>query len=454
MTDWGPVILILAVGLITGGAAFFLLARGGRAGAARPAERPTTPPTSAVRDLRARRDLLIERLQTLHLEGHPEDVLEAQRRDLELEAARVLRDLDAAERRAEAAQAQQEASPPAARPASALRGFAWGVGSAAFLALLLVFVLQGSKERREGAPVTGGVPGIEFGAPPSAGQPAPDPELEALMAAASAQPTDVGAQLDLIQGLIVRDRLIAAWDVIQRLSAIAPDHPRKLMYEATVREAMGQFERAKELLDRAVEGDPSLSEAWVRRGLVAFELGDWLTAATSWETALEQRPDGREALEPVIAEAKRRHREGVPTTERAPAGQPPADAQQPAPHAGTPVAEAAPARADSGDVRITLDLSDAAKAQVRPGAIVFVTARPAGITSGPPLAAKRIPASDFPLEVRLGKADSMMGQPFPEATFIEARLDADGNAMTRGPDDPTASADDVRKGAEVRLVLE
>lgn len=460
MTDWGPVLFILGVGLATGAILFFLFARGkgGASVQAAPNVRsPSTPqaePTSTrVRDLRARRDLLIERLQTLPLESHRDEAeLAQQRHALEVEAAKVLRDLDAAERRASATPVQTDAP---ARPGSALRGFAWGLGSAAFLALLVAFVLQGSKERREGGPLTGGVPGIEFGAPPSAAAET-DPELKALMAAAAAHPSDVDLQLELIQGLVYRDQLIAAWDAIQKLSAIAPAHPRKLMYEATVREAMGQFERAKELLDQAVAGDPSLSEAWVRRGLVSFELGDWGTAATSWERALEQRPDGREALQPVIAEAKRRLAEGVPPPERPAAPEAPPVAQRPAavPGAGQPGAQPGAQPADPSDIRLTLDLSAAARAKLQPGAVVFVTARPAGVTSGPPLAAKRVPANEFPMELRLGQADSMMGQPFPESTAIEARLDADGNAMTRAPDDPTAAADGVQRGSELRLVLE
>lgn len=464
MTDWGPVLLILGVGLATGAIFFLLFARGGKGGAsvqAAPDIRASSgpeaePSTTRVRDLRARRDHLIERLQTLPMESHRDEAEQAkQRQALEIEAAKVLRDLDAAERQA-LARPQPTAAPDdaPARPGSAFRGFAWGLGSAAFLALLVAFVLQGSKERREGGPLTGGVPGIEFGAPPSAAAEA-DPELRALMAAAAAHPSDVDLQLALIQGLVYRDQLIAAWDVIQKLSAIAPAHPRKLMYEATVREAMGQFERAKELLDQAVAGDPSLSEAWVRRGLVSFELGDWSTAVTSWEKALAQRPDGKGALEPVIAEAKRRLAEGVPPPER-PAPEAPPIAQRPdtAPGAGQPGAQPGAQPADPGDIRLTLDLSAAARSKLQPGAVVFITARPAGVTSGPPLAAKRVPAAEFPMQLRLGQADSMMGQPFPEATAIEARLDADGNAMTRDPNDPTAAADGVRRGSELRLVLE
>ena len=88
------------------------------------------------------------------------------------------------------------------------------------------------------------------------------------------------------------------------------------------------------------------------------------------------------------------------------------------------------------------------------GAILFVTVRPAGATGGPPIAARRLPATSFPLAFAVGPGDSMMGQALPERVRIEARVDRDGDPLTRDPADPVASADDVRVGTTgVRLVL-
>lgn len=416
MTDWTLVGAVLAAGLLLGGVLVFLL---GRRGAGAHAEGD-----DALRDLVAERDLLLAQLRELDLDVKraPEEV-DAERYELELRAARVLRELDRAEKAA-----RVPAEPP---PAKAFqRGLLWGLGSAAFVVLLLVLLTQFAQDRQQGAPITG-VPMAQALADDL------DPELLAHIEKVRQNPGDRAARLDLIQALLVRERFVDAWPFIQQVAAEAPDEPRLLLYEATVREAMGQWERARQLLDRAVAGDHGLTEAWVRRGLVSFELGDWAAAAESWKTALAQRPDGQSVLAPVIAEAERRLAEGVPPPPREPAG----------------AAPAAAATAE-GQVRIRVELSEEARARAGTGGLLFVTARPAGVASGPPVAAKRVPVEAFPVELTLGPADSMMGQPFPSPARIDVRLDRDGDAATREPDEPRAHAEGVEAGAEIRLVLQ
>lgn len=421
MTDWTLVVAVLGLGLLLGGGLILLL---GRKGAEAESETP-----DPVGDLRAERDLLLAQLRELDLEEGEE--VAAQRYELELRAARVLRDLD------RAARIRPHAPPSPPPPASAARGFAWGLGVAAFAVLLVSLAMNFSRERPEGAPITG----APLGAGDASGAPESDPELLAFIARVEQEPENHGARLDLVQALLARDRFVDAWPFIQQLAAVIPNEPRLLLYEATVREAMGQWERARALLDRALEGDEGLTEAWVRRGLVSFELGDWAVAASSWERALEQRPDGRAVLEPVIAEAKRRLEEGEPPPAREGGGPPSASA------------EAEGSDEAAGSILIRVELSEEAKARAE-GKLLFVTARPAGVRAGPPVAAKRIPVDSFPLDVELGPADSMMGQPFPASARIEARLDRDGNAMTQEPDEPRATADEVEPGSRLTLVLE
>ena len=86
--------------------------------------------------------------------------------------------------------------------------------------------------------------------------------------------------------------------------------------------------------------------------------------------------------------------------------------------------------------------------------MLFIIVRNSGETAGPPAAAKRINAPIFPLELDLTSADSMMGQPLPATVRIEARLDSDGDAMTKNPSDPHAAQDGVAtNGGKVALVL-
>jgi len=80
--------------------------------------------------------------------------------------------------------------------------------------------------------------------------------------------------------------------------------------------------------------------------------------------------------------------------------------------------------------------------------------RAAGVTSGPPVAVKRFPAASLPGAFAITSADSMLGQELPESVSIDARLDPDGDPLTRSPSDPAARLDGVKLGTTgLRLVL-
>lgn len=64
-----------------------------------------------------------------------------------------------------------------------------------------------------------------------------------------------------------------------------------------------------------------------------------------------------------------------------------------------------------------------------------------------------MPLSAFPLTFDVSAADSMMGQPLPPRVRLEARIDSDGNAMTKDPKDPVAVADNVAAGSTTTLTL-
>ncbi len=86
----------------------------------------------------------------------------------------------------------------------------------------------------------------------------------------------------------------------------------------------------------------------------------------------------------------------------------------------------------SGQILLASDLANA-----RPdGGVLFVIARPQGARGGPPLAVLRILNPSFPLDFTIGPEDVMIpSMRFEGAISLSARLDADGNAMTRGAGD-------------------
>ena len=81
-------------------------------------------------------------------------------------------------------------------------------------------------------------------------------------------------------------------------------------------------------------------------------------------------------------------------------------------------------------------------------------AREAGVTGGPPVAVEKLIPAQFPIAFTVGVANSMMGQGLPPKVRVEARIDFDGNAMTREPNDPIAVLDPVSAGTKgVKLLL-
>lgn len=79
--------------------------------------------------------------------------------------------------------------------------------------------------------------------------------------------------------------------------------------------------------------------------------------------------------------------------------------------------------------------AEAAGRQPSP-AVLFVIARPQGATGGPPLAVVRIPDPVFPVDFEIGPDDVMIPtMRFAGPIALTARLDGDGNAMTRADSD-------------------
>lgn len=113
---------------------------------------------------------------------------------------------------------------------------------------------------------------------------------------------------------------------------------------------------------------------------------------------------------------------------------------------------AAPAAPIEGMIELAPELAAA-----RPdGGVLFVIARPQGARGGPPLAVLRIPSPDFPLAFSIGPDDVMIpSMTFAGAISLSARLDADGNAMTRGAGDLSSPVVEPlspgTKGVELRL---
>jgi cytochrome c-type biogenesis protein CcmH len=118
-------------------------------------------------------------------------------------------------------------------------------------------------------------------------------------------------------------------------------------------------------------------------------------------------------------------------------------------NAAPPPASGNEAQPVSGTITLAPDF----ERKLPAGAILFVIAR-TGQGGGPPLAVKRIESPRFPLEFSLGPDDRMIKQmPFVGPIQLSARLDADGNAMTRAPGDLQGQAAAMHQPGDTDIAI-
>jgi tetratricopeptide (TPR) repeat protein len=364
------------------------------------------------RDLEAKRDALIEQLRA-------GDLSPDERARTEREAAEVLRALDLGGGGAPVLSGAPALSPAVVRaPAksSAIAGFLWGAGSVAAVFLLVWYVTKSSTPK----------PAPSMPAAAAAPQ-----ALEQLEASVKSNPDDNEARIELAKAYLDRENLMGVFEQTTAVLAKNPNEPRAQTYQAIVRMAMGQQDQAKKLLDSATATDPKLTDAWVALAYLRLQQGDKEGGTRAIEEAIKQHPEDEPRLRNILAQMTK------PRT-ASPAGQVPSPAQT-----------QAPASSSGPAIHVTINLAPGA----RTNGVLFVYAREAGQTAGPPAAVKRVEVASFPMTVELTASDSMLGTPLPAKMRIEARLDADGNAMTKDPSDPTDAKDGVALGDSVTLTL-
>jgi tetratricopeptide (TPR) repeat protein len=435
--DWGPALLVLAV---AAGAGVWLARRLRATSSAAQLALPLE-----ARDLAARRDGLLRQLRELEdtaLKRTPAQ-LARERQRLELDAARAWHALDASLAVTSTPPAPAaRAAADAPTPASPLRGFLWGAGSMAALALLMALVWQSARPREDGGSVTGSLP-------QSAAE--PDAEEARLREALARNPEDIDSRLELARLYLSRQDMMAVFGETKYVLERHPDHPQALGYQALVRLAMGQADVAVGMLKQALAAAPDYFEGYVHLMLVYVRMGRPSDAEAAVAEAARRFPQQAERLHSLLAEMKAQ----VPPA-GAEAGGSEAD-----PHAAPAPADA-PRTADAGQLAnvagptlaVEIELDPALRGQLPAGTVLFVIVREAGVTKGPPRAVKRMAGVSFPVRVTLGESDSMAGEPLPADARVEARADSDGDPMTRPASDPSAVEDGVKLGAgALRLVL-
>ena len=443
--DWVPALVVLGIGLILGTALVWRF----RAASRRAARALVSVPAVDVRDLAGKSEALLRQLRELDdtASKRTPEQLARERYALELEAAKVLLALE--ERGMSTKPAAESTKPEPAPPArttdhrAGLRGFVWGIGSAAGVLLLGLFVYQSAKPREPGGSVTGNTP---MNTSKPAGGEAASGEEARIQAALARNPEDLDSHLALARLDVERQQWMGAWNESAKVLERAPGNPRALAYQAMVRLAMGQVDVAVNLLTKVVASDPDLVDGYAYLAMAYARTGRMSQAEATIAKASRRFPEQAADLRQYLTELKG----------EAPMAQAGAASGAPDPHVGlaTP-GEGAPQRSRTTGRRVSgsVDVDPSLRSNLPPGGVLFVFARAAGVSGGPPVAVKRLPAR-FPAAFELSEADSMMGQPLPDRLLIEARLDEDGDPTTRSPSDPKARLDGVKVGrTDVQLIL-
>ncbi len=257
-------------------------------------------------------------------------------------------------------------------------------------------------------------------------------------------PADLRARDDLAHAYLERENMVAAFEQAQSVIAKAPDDPRANTIQGIVRIAMGESEQAVKQLEAATKTDPKLVDGWVALAWAYTQNGRDADAGKAIDAGVKENPSQEARMREVLAKMRDQARQQAASPRHPAAGEstPAGSARATTPSGGS---------GDGAAIRITVSITPGAT--VPDSKILFVIARGAGQTSGPPAAVKRVLATSFPMTVDLTSADSMMGQPLPAKMRIEVRLDTDGNAMTKEPTDLTAAKDGVVSGQAVTLTL-
>ncbi len=124
----------------------------------------------------------------------------------------------------------------------------------------------------------------------------------------------------------------------------------------------------------------------------------------------------------------------------------------PEPRETTDFAQAQAVPSDTRPLRGEIQISEDLKSRIPPHSVLFLVARLD--EASPPLAVKRVPDPQFPLEFELGPADRMIeSMPFVGPLKLSVRVDSDGNVSTREVGDLFGEAQGTYQPGDVGIVL-
>jgi cytochrome c-type biogenesis protein CcmH len=229
-----------------------------------------------------------------------------------------------------------------------------------------------------------------------------------------------------------------AIEAFKKTLAIDPNHPEAHTYMGFILTQAGHPDGALLAFDRALSINPDFPAALWGKGMLLYRVKeDFSGARQTLEKLVRIMPTGpeRNEVQKTILELSQlagKEQESGSKTEAN--------------------------RQSSVLVGGVISIDPKLKTQVDGPAVLFIIARSASSSGGPPLAVRRIDQPKFPVSYSLGPENVMIpGTTFSGKVSIVARLDKDGNPTTREPGNLTGEykKNPVEVGAEkIDIVLD
>lgn len=207
-----------------------------------------------------------------------------------------------------------------------------------------------------------------------------------------------------------------AIEAFKQVLAVDPNQPEAHAYMGLILAEAGHADGALMAFDRVLSADPKFPLALWGKGMLLYRAKeDFSGARETLETLLSIMPAGAEKdeLKKTIAEISKLSSQQKQVSKKS-----------------QPVTPQRPVQQIRGTISVDPKLSSKLDGQ----AVLYIIVYSAGSTTGPPLAVKKIEHPVFPLPYTVGPENVMMpGLSLSGKVQVSARLDKDGNPMTKEP---------------------
>ena len=291
---------------------------------------------------------------------------------------------------------------------SAMSGWAIFAASTVFFVVLGGLLAQYSAPRQEGQVMTGG---SQETVTASRMEQARQERLSRAQEQLSKTPEDIDANNILAYDALLQRDFSTAMKHMETVRGLEPNNPEMLVHLGILQISVGMPDRAEEVFNKALEVEPEMGKALLWRGVLNSNLGNKEEALKDIKVSIAylELPEEKLFAQSLLDELDK----------------PP------------PILAG------------TINMSDVAVGK----GTLFVIVRRAKDGGGPPVAVQRAPRAQFPFSFAVGRGDMVMGGAWPEEVWIEARLDSDGNAMTKSDEDWVSELKGPISGSNLELSL-